>query len=187
MPPKTPERKNQLLDLALDFTVGMISGHESAMYKATIMTKTSLELKEFQTDSYDSIYMHFAAKYINDCYKSLIEGTDPHVVETFNEMINVNNHSIICILNFIWLFHGIIRKGFERQKFKIESYDKYMFVVRFQLSVLKPIVRVLMNGCLDHECSGPKLSELDPNDPFIKFGDPEETPSNATPSESKQS
>lgn len=167
------DQEDKILNLLLDFIINnFMIGQERAMYRAisgNFPSTNEFKISDLKTDNVGNIIAIFTAKYLNDCYKSVILRDDPYVVKTFDAIMAINNHSIVCLLNFIYYFIQICYKLMDRSLFNTDSLEVYSSRVNYQLGIIRFIIYKSFRGMMDHKCAGAKTSELDPNDPFIKL------------------
>lgn len=161
----TTSKTNALAKLLCDFCFETMQGHESGFYKLHQIKK--LPIADLLGDEMIILIKNVTLYYLNDAYKSLILKSDPFILDKFDAMCKINNHSEICLLNIIALTIINIHVNLNRSKLDITSYDTYMNGIRDQLdSEFTSILNTLTNS-ISHTCTGIDISTCNPNEPMF--------------------
>lgn len=155
----------QMASLMKNFIRGSMIGTESALFKVT--STQNLSLENLKLDVTKGTILMLSIQYLNICYKSLILKDDQYVVAKFKEMTDCKKHSEICLLNIFANIMKMIIEMSDRSNLDVNSYDKYMDSVKFNLDRILDSMPFGKN--LSHECNGIDISTCDPNDPMFKL------------------
>lgn len=142
-----------------------MTGHESGFYKLYQIKK--LPIGNLLGDEMIILIKNVTLFYLNDAYKSLILKSDSYILDKFNAMCKINNHSEICLLNIIALTIINIHVNLDRSKFNITSYDTYMKSVGDQLDVEFTSVLNTLENSISHTYTGIDISTCNPNEPMV--------------------
>ena len=156
-----------LAKLICDFCFETIRGHESGLYKAINTGLLDIGINTLLTPNMKPIIMNITANYLNNAFVSLIKRNDPYIIEKFDAMCKIKNHSVICLLHIIMAFIQKVHFSLDRTKLDISSYENYMKSVSSQLD---PIVEETLNSLIksiSHQCNGIDIKTCDPNIPLF--------------------
>ena len=149
-----------LSTLIRKFCFNTIRGHESGLYKSALYRDI------MQTDMAVIILAHITIEYLNGCYKSLILRNDKYVIDVFDDMQKIDNHSVICLLHIILETIKMVHFRFDRNKLDMTNYDCYMISVDKELTDKIKIVDKL-EEILSHKCNGIDIKTCDPTKPLF--------------------
>ena len=157
----------ELAQLLCNFCFSTIQGHESGLYKGIKMKTLNANIKILQTETTLNIIKNITAHYLNKAYISLIKKDDPYIIEKFNEMTKINNHSAICLLNIIMAFIMDIHSSLNRSILDISSYDLYMKSVMNQVNSKYEDCLNALYKSISHECQGIDIKTCNPYEPLF--------------------
>lgn len=161
------DKKEFIAETMIEFIYNTIVGHESGFFKAH--ESMGLEKKDLKkSESMKPIVLIISSNYLNVVYKSLIREDDDYVISYFHKMKNALNHSLICLLNIVYVIVIASHNDIDRTKLNINSYDKYMKNVKEQLKIILENKKEFLKDKLNHECKGINIKDCDPDeDMFI--------------------
>lgn len=168
------ESSKNIVGVINEFVFNTIMGHESGFYKMTMMGKM-LTKEDLKKDEKMHGMIAFAiVSYLNDAYRSLILKNDPYFLEHFNNMAKHKNHSMICLLNIVFVVLQTIHMNFDRSKLDITSLESYKASVMSQLIQRKTEITPKLIDMMSHECKGIDIKTCDPNEPMFHLGTKDE-------------
>lgn len=152
----------------VNYCYNTYSGMEGALYKG-VKENNPANFPKIKKHGFDHILADFIVEQVNGTYKSIILRDDEHLNSHF-DFIALYNHPLACVVNTISLIYGVILNGIDRSKFKIDTLDKYVLSVRFQLNKNRAKYIDVVRKCTleNHECYG-DIYKMDPNDEFCKM------------------
>jgi hypothetical protein len=151
------------------FCINTICGQESGLYKSIYLYKEKItDIDNIRSDTIKILLQHTLASYLNSCYKSLILKNDTYVIDSFNKIKKTKNHSEICLLNIMFVVVRSAILDVDRHKFSDVTYGNFMFSMKKEYEIY--FNSLDFDKLLDHECSGEKIENCDPNEKlfFIK-------------------
>lgn len=154
---------NPLAKLLSDFCFNTIMGHESGMYKAL----KGESMDTLRTEVTKSMIQLVTVDYLNKIFVSLIVNDDPYVVNKFDEMRKINNHSPICLLTIMMVYIMEIHLSLDRTKLDISTYEKYMDSVLLQLTPKFEEALNKLSGSISHKCTGIDIKTCNPALPLF--------------------
>jgi hypothetical protein len=155
---------DRLATLVHEFCFNTICGHESGFYKFFVMK--DLDLDALKGDMSNMIKFT-TANYLNSAYKSLIKKDDEYIIEKFGEMMQINNHSAICLLNIISAVILDVHIDLDRKLLNTKSYQLYMGSLQQQLTTKSQHILDILVKNLSHSCTGTDISTCDPDKPMF--------------------
>lgn len=158
---------NELALLVCDFCFSTIQGHESGIYKSLKMNMINLSLDTLRTNQMLGFFTGATMNYLNGAYVSLIKRNDTYIMEKFDAMCKISNHSVICLLNIIMVFIMEIHSSLDRSKLNISSYELYIKSVMSQLNSKYEESLLTLGKSLSHSCNGIDIKTCDPNKPLF--------------------
>ena len=159
------DKKLELVVLIKAFCFGIIKGHEYWLYKSfsNKLFGNEFGLDTLQNEHVFSMIAEITVDYFNTIYVSLIKRDDPYIINRFDEMCKINNHSAICLLNIMFTIVINLHGDFNRQNFNIGSYELYMKSIDAELnSKIQTLFDKLM-ASISHNCKGMDILKCDPN------------------------
>jgi hypothetical protein len=163
------DKKLELVVLIKEFCFSTIKGHESGLYKSFSdkLFGDELGLDTLQNEHVFSIIAEITVNYFNTVYVSLIKRDDPYIINRFDKMCEINNHSAICLLNIMFAIVINLHGDFNRQNLNIDSYKLYMKSIDNELdSKMQTLFDKLM-ASISHTCKGMDILKCDPNIPMF--------------------
>lgn len=160
------EARISLAKLICDFCFDTIIGHNSGVYKSFMMKK-ELDINYLRSPLILTLLSSATMNYLNNAYSSLIRKDDPYIINKFNEMCVIKNHSKICLLNIIFAIILQIESDIDRAKLDIDSYEKFMESLRKQTTNMYTATWEKLSNIVSHECHGEDIEKCDPNKPMF--------------------
>jgi hypothetical protein len=153
-----------LADRIVQFIKNTIVGHESAIYKIATKThpydKFEIPLEITMLTKHhilSKLVATFTENYFNQVYESLVNKDDPYIINMFDELKNIMNHSPICLINII--AHTCVQYHIklDRSLLITNSYESYMKSVNVILNDMfnENFMDTLISG-ISHKCNGDK-------------------------------
>lgn len=159
----TENDKSALLATEIYKFVGnTVLGHERGMYRVLVHRKYSPTVLT-KPNSF-SLFTGAALNYFNGAYKSLVLRDDPYVVDCFDKMHKIYNHSYICLLNIVFKVYMETHSSLDRSKLDVTSLETFEKSVRQLLHASEQDIRLALSALLNHECHGQDISKCDPNE-----------------------
>jgi len=159
----------QVAAIVTEFLFKTIVGHERGLYRALRMQGKDLSNLRDKT-----AFLYFAgttASYFNGAYKSLILRDDVYIMEWFDRMHNVSQHSYICLLNIVCKMCLDIHGAVDRSALDVSSLEAYQHSVETALKPLLVDAYTNLATRLNHQCAGMDIRTCDPNTPMFHIGD----------------
>jgi len=168
------DQRHKLTDLIIEYIKKTIIGQESGFYKIAAKIIEHPVGKFLETKNLNNIYvvpilLKALESYFNNTYKSLVKQSDKYVLEIFDKMQSVMDHSAICLLNIIAAFTANIYIEINRNNLNIESYDEYIKSFDNELAKICDKNKLSFIKCLSHKCNGEDITKLDPNIKMFTF------------------
>jgi len=154
----------------VNFIADTIYDHESYFYNVAydkadspVFNKSKLSDENFM----DKLILLTTINYINDTYRSLILQDDEYIMDYFNRMC-INNHTTLCLLDFLFRAILITHTNFDRSEMDISTHESYMKIVNKQIDENIDDT-ILIDMLDDHECTILDISTCDPEVEFITY------------------
>lgn len=168
------DQQHKLTDLIIEYIKKTIIGQESGFYKIAAKIIEHPAGKFLETKNLTNIYvvpilLKALESYFNNTYKSLVKRDDKYVIEIFDKMQSLMNHSAICLLNIIATFTANIYIEINRNNLNIESYNEYIKSFENEFTKICDKNKLSFIKCLSHNCNGEDITKLDPNIKMFTF------------------
>jgi len=152
--------QNMFAERMLNFVMTTLRGQYSGLYKSGLVCTTPFARLKM-------IHVGALVTYFNDAYKSLIRRDDEYIVNVFNSIKKIYNHSEICLLNILFAAcKKCIEMTVETNLNKDSGYQMFMACVE------KELVRIV--GAMSMVASFRKLATHDCHGMKIELCNPEE-------------
>ena len=171
-------KKQKLAIDMIKMAKGVITGHESGMYKAasggTRINEAGgtrgFTLDVLKDKKIQKMIISMTEMYFNKQCKYFTEKTVPHF-ELWKRMIELLDHSILCMMMMMSQMTVSFHVNMDRSKLDTSSYDNYMKSVKEYLDILFNAEFLLgIIKMLSHECNGGKeLGNPDKNGKYFSF------------------
>jgi hypothetical protein len=160
---------NKLIDnilMAVEFVrqIGIyihqvIEGFESGIYKM-VSCQNSEKLMHLASkhQPFIPIFRDLHETYYTSTFNSIIKRDDKYVTDTFDNFQKLSNHSKQCMLNVLANLIVSIHFNLDRKNLQYKEYDTYMSSLRKTIDDVITVVDI--QEMFNHECSGPKDSDL---------------------------
>lgn len=149
----------ELTNFVSEYIEKVIIGFESGLYKMIIHNqKDRLKLLASKHHPFITIFRDLHENYYTTTFNSIVKRDDEFVTKTFDKFYELSGHSKQCILNVLANLIISIHFNLERQNLDTKDYDSY--IKSLKKEIIKTTVIVNIPKLFDHECTGPKDSEL---------------------------
>ena len=113
------------------------------------------------------IYKGPMIHYLNKIYRSLILEDDEFIVNKFNEMVSIMNHSKICLLKMVSYIISEMLNQIERHDLDISAYNNFMINLNEKYNNLGQEIKLKLVNNIGHQCEGEDIKKCDPNIPMF--------------------
>ena len=149
----------------------VIVGFESGLYKMVLQTqRDKLKLMASRHNPFITIFRDLHEEYYTTTFNSIISRNDKFIVDTFDTIKRLSNHSNQCMLNILSNIIVSIHFNLDRKKLNFASYDSYMKSLRTE--IFNTVSCINIANMFNHECHGlpdDKLIPIPAGEKFIKI------------------
>lgn len=150
------------------FVGNTIIGHERGMYRFLSTRGQPTQILK-HPNAFALLFGGAVANYFNGAYRSLILRDDAYIMECFDKMHAICNHSYICLLNIVCTMYVEAHGSIDRSALDTSSLAQYEASVRAQLySEILGKLRAACAAAINHECDGIDIATCDPNEPMFE-------------------
>lgn len=155
----------------VDFIYSTILGHESGFYKVAADNNNKIiEIEQLHDKIIMFEMIRFATEsYFNNIYERLVDKSDKYINDTFDKIIQITNHSPVCLINIIAkncleIHTTTLVKLIDRKILDTTSYETFMSCTKNILNCyFDNNIIDIFEKYLNHKCHGPKIVEPLPN------------------------
>lgn len=149
---------SKLVAMISKYISSIIIGFESGMYKMVEQNnKERMKLLADKNHPFITLFRDLHEKYYTATFNSIINRGDKNVVEMFDNLKKLTNHSNRCILNILANLSVSVHFNIDRKKLIFITYDEYISSVGNEVSIVLSAIN--LPKLFDHICVEDELLE----------------------------